>query len=448
MPTSVSSIRSLSAVANYMLASRPNSSSSTAPDALACRSSSCCTALLAAAAAAAQVFRCEFCRHITHMLEDILPITLHVKQTGCKVTAIFGLRGGRATRCAKHKLSAFVDVKNRRCEYKDCERSPSYGPSGTKKPLTCKVHSEKDWILVTKRYCQQPHCCNLATFGVVGRQPLACADHKLSTHTNVVSKKCFFDGCLKLPTFGPKKTAIACRLHCQAGWKDVVSQMCRQTGCEIHASYGLVKGKALYCSKHRGPTMSTVVGKFCEQESCSVKVYFNYTHCANHDTTQKRQTRVRENQIANLLRDSASIPWTHWNREIEGGRICGKAYRPDFLYDLETHVLAVEVDEMQHSSYECDRGRMIEIWNACGGVPVTFVRYNPDGFKLAGRKSSADTATRHELLLREVEKALAGKQQHLLNIVKLFFDNDRDDFVQRSWIDVDDHRFTETSIDD
>lgn len=192
--------------------------------------------------------------------------------------------------------------------------------------------------------------------------------------------------------------------------------------------------------------MSTVVGKFCEQESCSVKVYFNYTHCANHDTTQKRQTRVRENQIANLLRDSASIPWTHWNREIEGGRICGKAYRPDFLYDLETHVLAVEVDEMQHSSYECDRGRMIEIWNACGGVPVTFVRYNPDGFKLAGRKSSADTATRHELLLREVEKALAGKQQHLLNIVKLFFDNDQDDFVQRSWIDVNDHRFTETSI--
>ena len=61
-----------------MLASRPNSSSSTAPDKLACRSSSCCTALLAAAAAAAQVFRCEFCRHITDMLEDILPSTVHV----------------------------------------------------------------------------------------------------------------------------------------------------------------------------------------------------------------------------------------------------------------------------------------------------------------------------------------------------------------------------------
>ena len=65
---------------------------------------------------------------------------------------------------------------------------------------------------------------------------------------------------------------------------------------------------------------------------------------------------------------------------------------------------------MQHSSYECDRSRMIDIWNACGGAPVTFVRYNPDGFKLAGKKSSTDTAMRHELLLREVEKALANGQ--------------------------------------
>ncbi|CAL8461063.1 g594 [Coccomyxa elongata] len=102
---------------------------------------------------------------------------------------------------------------------------------------------------------------------------------------------------------------------------------------------------------------------------------------------------------------------------------------------------------MQHASYECDRSRMVDIFNSCGGAPVTFVRYNPDGFKLAGKKSSADTKTRHELLLREVEKGLAGKQERLLSIVKLFLDNDRDDFVQRSWIDVDDHRFTETSSD-
>ncbi len=43
-------------------------------------------------------------------------------------------------------------------------------------------------------------------------------------------------------------------------------------------------------------------------------------------------------------------------------------------------------------------------------------------------------------------KGFAGKAEHLLTFVKLFFDNDQDDFVQRSWIDVNDHRFTETSI--
>ena len=401
---------------------------------------------------------------------------------GCRVAATFGLKGGRPKRCATHKLATEINIVTKRCQHDDCDKYPAYGPSGTKRPLTCRAHSEGDWILLRSRYCHEPCCGKSASFGIETGKPVSCMKHKLPEHRNVVNSTCFFEGCSTTPVFGPDTKAIACKLHRQEGWRDVKSKRCEHPGCDtmprfgdrgssrvckahninkwpnvykkrcqhpncsVYPLFGIEWKRPTHCCAHKSSDMTNVVNCRCSYEGCNVRVY-QYTLCANHDTTHKRRTRVRENQIANLLRESASIPWSSWNKELEDSRACtGRAYRPDFLYDLDTHVLAVEADEMQHFSYECDRSRMVDIWNACGGAPVTFVRYNPDGFKLAGKKSSADTATRHKLLVREVEKALAGKQQHLLTVIKLFFDNDQDDFVQRSWIDVNDHRFTETSI--
>ena len=395
----------------------------------------------------------------------------------------YGLSGTRPTRCIEHKLAAFVHLGREQCQHKSCETIPSFGPIGAKKALACKKHSQKDWIHLKKSYCHEKGCKTVASFGVAVGDPLSCTKHRLPNYKNVVSPTCFFEGCMKVPNFGPDKKAVACKSHSQLGWKDVGAKMCQHPGCESRSWYGLLKGKPVYCRKHRSSNMYVVTRQPCRHEGClitptfgieaykplvcslhntegwgcvmsrtcfetgcDVQVGMDFIYCANHDTTQKRNTRVRENQIANLLRESASIPWSSWNREIQNGRACDGIYRPDFFYDLDTHILVVEVDEMQHSSYDCDRSRMVDIHNACGGAPVTFVRYNPDGFKLAGKKLSADTATRHELLLREVEKGLAGKVEHHLTVVKLFFDNDQDDFVQRSWIDVNDHRFTETSI--
>ena len=54
--------------------------------------------------------------------------------------------------------------------------------------------------------------------------------------------------------------------------------------------------------------------------------------------------------------------------------------RPDFLIDMGSHVVIVEVDEQSHCGYDqsCEEFRMNEIWEDVGKRPVVFIRFNPD----------------------------------------------------------------------
>jgi hypothetical protein len=58
-------------------------------------------------------------------------------------------------------------------------------------------------------------------------------------------------------------------------------------------------------------------------------------------------------------------------------------------------MLILEVDEHQHRSYsqDCERTRMFNIAQSEGGMPVRFVRYNPDTFK--GEAGEKQNPTKH-----------------------------------------------------
>ena len=68
------------------------------------------------------------------------------------------------------------------------------------------------------------------------------------------------------------------------------------------------------------------------------------------------------------------------NKAIHGN--LSLRYRPDIYYDLGDRALIVEVDEHQHESYpeSCEAKRMLEITMTVG-VPVIFLRYNPDRYQ-------------------------------------------------------------------
>jgi hypothetical protein len=74
------------------------------------------------------------------------------------------------------------------------------------------------------------------------------------------------------------------------------------------------------------------------------------------------------------------LKWKFINdKRVEEG--CS-ARRPDFVFDLGAMVLIVENDENQHKSRpcECEQSRMIQIYQDYGGVPVHFIRFNPDKY--------------------------------------------------------------------
>jgi hypothetical protein len=188
-----------------------------------------------------------------------------------------------------------------------------------------------------------------------------------------------------------------------------------------------------------------MTSKRCEHPGCTLTVYRQHAYCANHDTTRKRRTRVRENQVANFLRDRG-LPWSAWNKQLaETG--CG-AYRPDFCYERPTHVVIVECDENQHAQpgYSCDNKRMLDIFSAYGGTPVVFIRWNPDAFTLQGARARRSVPARLHALERQLRAALAVVPERALSIHRMFYDRPDNRLVASTYVCPDDITFTEHDL--
>lgn len=66
---------------------------------------------------------------------------------------------------------------------------------------------------------------------------------------------------------------------------------------------------------------------------------------------------------------------------------------------------------------------MINITQVFGGLPVFWIRYNPDSFKLPDNtKSKITHAKRESHLLEWIKYALENIRQHLGEVVYLFYD--------------------------
>lgn len=93
------------------------------------------------------------------------------------------------------------------------------------------------------------------------------------------------------------------------------------------------------------------------------------------------------------------------------GPSCGRE-RPDFQIDCETHFVYVEVDEHQHNSYvcECEQTRMINLVEA-RGMPVRFIRYNPDVYEPMKGQRKMKFEQREKKLIEYVKYAMSHPPQ-------------------------------------
>lgn len=128
--------------------------------------------------------------------------------------------------------------------------------------------------------------------------------------------------------------------------------------------------------------------------------------------------------------------------EAIGGSEKGSKKRPDFLFDMKTFAIAVEVDEDQHKSYNprMERKRMKEIFIA-EKKPVIFIRFNPDSAIVEGDEICINMSQRYKMLLnvlqgfKEKYKTRKPPKSKIL-VAYLCYDNERRELIQNTEIHV------------
>ena len=101
-----------------------------------------------------------------------------------------------------------------------------------------------------------------------------------------------------------------------------------------------------------------------------------------------RNYKTKERSVADFIEQQfPEVPWTAEKTISEG---CSKR-RPDILLDLGYQVLIIEIDENQHSNYDCscENKRLMELSRDVGHRPIIFIRFNPDSYIARGTKISS-----------------------------------------------------------
>lgn len=135
--------------------------------------------------------------------------------------------------------------------------------------------------------------------------------------------------------------------------------------------------------------------------------------CRTCAPVARKQARTREARMAAKLDDWARhdlIPrYTLWNKQnpLADPEQCGK-YRVDFVFQHETGVVLLEYDEQMHADrvLRCELVRQAEAALGYGGLPVHWIRFNPDAFKVDGVTRVTRRGEREEELLKQLRHAL------------------------------------------
>jgi hypothetical protein len=157
---------------------------------------------------------------------------------------------------------------------------------------------------------------------------------------------------------------------------DKYKSRCKECGGGSICSHGKRKdyckpcgGSALCKSSFCDTTASRKYDKYC---------YFCYVHLFP-DAEIAKNYRTKEKTITEqVLKSFSDVTWTNNKKVIDGCSL----KRPDLLLDLGYQVIIIEIDENQHTSYDCscENKRLMEISKDLNFRPLILIRFNPDGY--------------------------------------------------------------------
>jgi hypothetical protein len=233
-------------------------------------------------------------------------------------------------------------------------------------------------------------CKKRPTFNIEGETTaLYCSTHKKDGMVDVISKTCL--DCKKGPTFNTEgeTKALYCSTHKKDGMVDVKHVTCLD--CKKQPTFNTEgETKALYCSTHKKDGMVDVISKTCHSEWCSTRVHEKYDgyclFCYMNlfpDKPVSRNYKTKEYSVVEYVK--TMFPNLEWiaDKTVHGG--CSRR-RPDLLLDVGYQIIIIEVDENQHTDYDCscENKRIMELSQDLGHRPIVFIRFNPDEYERDG----------------------------------------------------------------
>jgi hypothetical protein len=276
-------------------------------------------------------------------------------ENNCNKIATFNFKEERnAIYCTNHKKENMIDILNKKCLVNNCNKRPCFNFEIEIKGIYCKTHKMSDMINVTDRTCQEANCKIQPTYNYENEtKRLYCALHKKEGMINVANKLCINDGCNKQAIYNFKniKYGVYCYTHKKDEMINVLSSKCKSSWCETTAN-----------PKYDG---------FCL--NCFINLFPDKPNTLNYKTKEKA---VVDYVFQQFPKDK--FTWFS-DKRIEGG--CSRR-RPDLLLDLGYQVIIIEVDENQHTDYDCscENKRLMELSQDVGHRPIIFIRFNPDEY--------------------------------------------------------------------
>jgi predicted nucleic-acid-binding Zn-ribbon protein len=313
----------------------------------------------------------------------------------CKKQPYYNKEGElKALYCSSHKLENMVDVKNKTCIHPDCKKQPLFNKEGESKRLYCSGHKLENMVDVKNKTCIHPDCKKQPHYNKDGElKALFCSSHKLENMVNVINKTCIHPKCKKQPAFNKygESKRLYCAEHKLENMVDVKNKTCIYPECKKQRIYNK-EGEinALYCSVHKLENMVDVKNKTCKSNWCSTIVREKYDgyclFCYMNlfpDKPVSHNYKTKEYAVIEHVKNKFSNYNWIADKIVNGG--CSKR-RPDLLLDLLYQIVIIEVDENQHTDYDCScqNKRIMELSQDLGHRPIVFIRFNPDNYEQNG----------------------------------------------------------------
>ena len=293
--------------------------------------------------------------------------------------------------CKKHSKPDMVDIKNPKCIV--CKKTrPSYNYQGETKATHCKACSLPDMVDIKHPKCIV--CKKRANYGIPCNSPIMCYLHKKEEMIKGPNSYCRKKDCKNKAIYG-----IKLPIHCESH--------------KVDNDINLVERKCSNCG-----VIDVLINGLC------VNICVNM----NIDNIYKKNQKVKEKRVLKILSSEIGIP-TSYNERVDWN--CGgkNSEEKEIVYDCGTHQIHIEVDENKHKNY-CKLGevnRMRNIYHNEGGIPILFIRYNPDSFiGIDGKKVNLSQARREELLIKWVKYYMENKPEYFLSVKYLFYDGHSD----------------------